>query len=103
MLEQRPRRSLGIRSTAADREYSLFRLEHIAVAGNHQRMLFIRDRQHGLESPQHAIGAPVLGELDSAAQQIALMFFQLRLEALKKSESIGGTACEAGEDPLVIK
>src|SRR3984885_10183118 len=43
-----------------------------------------------------AVGAPVLGQFDGRAGQIAV-FLDLALEALEQREGIGGTAGEAGQ------
>ena len=67
------------------------------------RRLGVHDDQHRLEPPQHAIGAPVLGELDGRALEVAAVLFELGLEAGEQRERVGGRAGEAGEDPVVVQ
>jgi hypothetical protein len=80
---------------------SAFGFKHVAIAGDDQRRLPVGHRQHGFQPAQHAVGAPVLGQFDSAAQQIALMLFQLGFEALEQREGIRRAAGKArrGCDP----
>ena len=78
-------------------------LEHVAVAGDDERVLAVGDREHRLEAAQHAVGAPVLGELDRRAHQVALVLLELRLEALEQRERVGGAAGEAGEHLVVVE
>jgi hypothetical protein len=102
VLEQRARRALRIGAAAADGDDAVLRLEHVAVAGDDQRGFAVGHRQHGLQPAQDAVGAPVLGQFDGRAHEIALMLVELGLEALEQREGIGRAAGEAGEDlPLV--
>ena len=73
-------------------------LEHVAVAGDDQRSFAIGHREHRLEPAQDAVGAPVLGELDRRAQQVALVLFELGFEALEQREGVRGAAGESGEN-----
>src|SRR5204863_8431093 len=61
--QQCPRARVRIRAARADRDDAMLRFEHIAVAGDDQRRLAVRDGQHRLEAAQSAVGAPVLREL----------------------------------------
>ena len=103
VFQQRARGGLRVRPAAADRDQAELGLDHVAVAGDDQRGLVIRHRQHRLEAAQDAVGAPVLGEFDRGAQQVALVLFQFRLEALEQREGIGRPAGEPGQDALVIQ
>ena len=60
-------------------------------------------RQHRLEAAQHAVGAPVLGQLDGGAHQVALVLLELGLEALEQGEGVGGGAGEAGQHLVVVE
>jgi hypothetical protein len=65
--------------------------------------LAVGDGEHRLEPAQHAVGAPVLGELHRGAQQVALVLLELRLEALEEREGVGGRAREAREDAVLVE
>ena len=65
--------------------------------------LAIGHREHRFEAAQDAVGAPVLGELDSGTRDIALVLLELRLEALEQRERVGGAAREACEDAVLIE
>ena len=88
--QQRARRGLRVGAARADRDDAVLGLEHVAVAGDDQRGLAVGDREHRLEPAQHAVGAPVLGELDRRAHQVALVLLELGLEALEQREGVGG-------------
>ncbi len=51
----------------------------------------VGDAQQGLEAAQTAVGAPILGQLDRSARQVA-EFLQFALEALEQGKRIGGAA-----------
>ena len=103
VLQQRARRGLRVGPAAADGDDAVLRLEHVAIAGDDQRMLAVGDRQHGLQAAQHAVGAPVLGQFDGGAQQVALVLLQLGLETLEQREGIRRAAGEAGQDLFVVE
>ena len=50
-----------------------------------------------LEPPQHAVAAPVLGQLHGRAREVARIALELLLELLEQREGVGGGAGETGE------
>src|SRR6185437_7599390 len=78
------------------------RLDDIAVAGDHEELAGVADEQQRLQAPQITIGAPVLGELDGGAGQIAVLL-QLALEALEEREGVRRTAGEARDHLVVVE
>jgi hypothetical protein len=72
-------------------------LEHVAGAGEHQRHVLVGDDHHRLEPAQIAVGAPVLGELDRGAHQLAGILLELGLEPLEQREGVGGRAGEPAD------
>src|SRR4030095_541746 len=103
VLQQRLRGALRERPARADRDHALLGLQHVAHAGDDERMLAVGHRKHGLEPAQDAIGAPVLGKLHRRAHEVALVLVELGLEALEQREGVGGAAGEAGEDALLVE
>ena len=103
VLEQRARRSLRIRSARADRDDAELGLEHVAGAGDDERRAAVRHREHRLEPAQDAIRTPVLRELDRRAREMALVLFELGLEALEQRERVGGRSGEAREHAVVVQ
>ena len=65
--------------------------------------LIVHDDQHRLEPAQHAVGAPVLGQLDRRALEVAAILLQLRLEPREQRERVGRRAGEAGQDLVVVE
>ena len=59
--------------------------------------------QHRFEAAQRAIGAPVLGELDGGAIEIAAILLELGLEPGEQRKRIGRRAGKAGEDAVVVE
>src|SRR4051794_23853467 len=49
VLQQRARRGARVGAAGADRDDAVLRLEDVAVAGDDERRLLVRDREHGLE------------------------------------------------------
>ena len=66
-----------------------------------RRLVGVGDDHHGLEPAQIAVGAPVLGELDAGARQLAGIALELGLQPLEQGEGVGGGAGEAGDDVAV--
>ena len=58
----------------------------------------VGDEHHRLEPAQIAVGAPVLGELDAGAGELAGILLELGLEPLEQREGVGGRAGEAADD-----
>jgi hypothetical protein len=56
-----------------------------------------------LQAAQHAVGAPVFRQLDRRAHQVALVLFELGLEALEQRERIGGGAGKAREHLVAVQ
>ena len=61
-------------------------------------MLGVGDDHQRLEVAQIFVGAPVLGELDRGAQQLAVILLELAFEPLEQGEGVGGRAGEAADD-----
>ena len=59
-------------------------------------------QQQRLEPPQRAVGAPVLGELDRGAREVAVLL-ELALEALEQREGIRRAAGKAREHLVVVQ
>ena len=76
--------------------------DHVAVARDHERVTCIGHQQQRFEAAQAAIAAPVLGEFDRRARQVAVLL-QFRFEALEQRERIGGATGEAGDDRAVVQ
>src|SRR5690606_9281768 len=56
-----------------------------------------------LEAAQHAVSAPVFGELDGGTHEVALVFFELGLEAFLQGECVGCGAGKARQDSVVVE
>ena len=56
-----------------------------------------------LEIAQHLVGAPILGQFDGGAIQVAGVLLQLGFEAREKRECIGGRSGETGENLVLIE
>ncbi|SOY39927.1 hypothetical protein CBM2589_B10208 [Cupriavidus taiwanensis] len=102
VLHQRLGRRLRIGSARADRGDAALGVEHVAVAGDDQRGVAVGGDQHGLQPAQRAVRAPVLGEVDRGAGQVALVFLQLGLEAVQQREGVGGAAGKADQHLAVV-
>src|SRR6185369_9300426 len=103
LLQQGARRSGRKRSAGADRDDAVLGLEDVAVAADDEGGLVVGDGEHRLESAQDAVGAPVLRQLDGRADEMALVLFELGLEALEQRERVGGRTREAGEYLVVVE
>ena len=90
-------RRRGRRAPAAHGHEAVVGGDDVAGAGEQEAVLVVRHHQEGLEAAQHAIGAPVLGELDRRALEVAAVLLELRLEPGEEGQGVGGRSREAGE------
>src|SRR5207244_2187736 len=91
------------RAARSDRHDPIVGLDQIAVAREKKHGAFVEDDEHGLETAEDAVGAPVFGELDGGALEVPAELFELRLEAREQRERIGGGAGKARENPVVVE
>ena len=73
------------------------------VAGEQEGLAGVGDDEQGFELAQHLVGAPVLGELDGGAAEVAGILLELGFEAGEEREGVGGGAGEAGEDLVLVE
>ena len=76
----------------------VLRLEHVAGAREDEADLLVGDEHHRLEPAQIAVGAPVLGEFDAGAHELAGILLELGFQPLEQGEGVGRRAGEAGDD-----
>ena len=76
-------------------------LDHVALSAEQERLLFVGHQQQRLEMTQEFVGAPVFGEFDGAASEIAVILLELGLEAAEQGEGVGGRAGKSGENLVV--
>ena len=100
---QRLRRGQRVRAARSNRDDPVVGLDQIAGAGQQERQPRVHDDQHRLEPAQHAVGAPVLGELDGRALEIAAVLLELRFESREQRERVGGRAGKSGENAVVVQ
>ena len=75
----------------------LFRFQHVAGAGEHQRRVFIRHDHHGFQAAQVAVSPPVLGEFDGGARQLAGVLFELGFKPLEQRERVCSCARKSSD------
>ena len=102
-VDQRARRGQRVLPARANADQAVIRLEHVAIAGQQQRHLGVGDRHHGLEPPQIAVRAPVLGELHGSPHQLTGMPLELGLEPLEQGEGIRRATGEPRHDLAVAE
>ena len=100
---QRPRRRQRVGPAAPIATMPVVGLDQIAGAREEQRRVLVEHDQHRFEAAQHAIGAPVLRQLDGRALEVAAVLLELGFEAREERERVGGRAGEAGEDLVVVE
>ena len=94
---------MRIGTARSDRHDAEFRFEHVAGAGDKERRAAIHHGEHRFKPAQHAIRAPIFGELDGRTRQVALVLFELRLEAFEQRECVGRCAGKPREHLVVVK
>ena len=56
-----------------------------------------------VEVAQELVGAPVLGEFDRGANELAAVLFKLAFEPFEQGEGVSGAAGETGQDFFVVE
>jgi len=79
------------------------RFNDVTVAGEYEDTLGIGDDEESLQLAEKLVGAPLLGEFDGGAVELAVELFELGLKAGEEGESVGGGASESGEDFVVVE
>ncbi len=64
-------RCLGKRAAGADRRNAGIGLDHVSLAAQQEGRFLVGDQQQGFEMPQKFVGAPVFGEFDGGAAEVA--------------------------------
>ena len=96
VLEQCARRGERVGAAGADGEdAAVVGRDDVAVAGEQERALLVGDDQERLEVAQNLVRAPLLAQLDGGALEVAVILFELALEAREEREGVGGRAGEA--------
>src|SRR5262249_60388125 len=85
------------RAARADGEDALLRGDQVAGAGDQERGRLVGDDQERLELAEHLVRAPVLGELDRGALEVAAVLLELGLETGEEREGVGRRARETGD------
>src|SRR6185295_5092864 len=86
-----------------DRQNSVVRLDHFARAGDDEAMFFVRDGEQRLETPQDAIAAPFLCQLDGGARKVGGKALQLLLELVEERQRVGGRARKPSDHPATAQ
>ena len=74
----------GVSPARADAHHPFIRLDDVAGAGDQKGPAQVHGEQHRLQTPQDAVGAPVLGQLHHRPGEVALVGLQLGLQALNR-------------------
>src|SRR5215469_5291347 len=96
-FEERPRGGECVLSAGPDGRDVVVGLDHVAVTGDDEQLVRIADQEQRLETPQVAVRAPVLRQLDRGTRQVAVLL-ELALETLEQREGIGRAAGKARDD-----
>ena len=94
---------LGVGASAADGGHAAVGFDDVALSAEQECLFFVADQQQGFEVAQKLIGAPVFGEFDGAAAEIAVILLELGFEAAEQGEGVGGGTGEAGQNFVVVE
>lgn len=103
--EQGARGGEGVGAARSDGERAILFVgrDHVAVAGEQEGASLVGDDEQGFEVAQNLVSAPLLAQLDGGAFEIAVILFELTLEACEQREGVRARAREPGKDTLVIE
>src|SRR4051812_31933093 len=103
ILDERARRGERIRTARADCQHAIIGLDQFSRSGDDEPVVAIDDDEECLQTPQHAVAAPVLGELHRGARHVLRIALELLLELLEKPHPVSGRTGEAGENSTVAE
>ena len=93
----------GHGTPAADGDDPVVGRDHVPGPGEEERGLAVGHHEEGLEPPQAPVGAPLLGELDRGALEVAAVLLEPGLEPVDEGHRVGGGAGEAGQHLPVVQ
>ena len=102
-LQQCAGSGLGITAAGTHGDQAFFGFDHVTVAGDDQRRVFVGDREHGFEAAEGAVGAPFFGEFDGSTNQVTLMFLKLAFETFEEGEGVSGGPGKTGDNLAVLQ
>src|SRR5690606_14264301 len=103
VFQQGAGRGLGIRPAGAYGNQVILRLNDVTVTGDDQGCLSVGHCQQSLESPQGAVGAPVFGQLDGGAGEVAAMALELGFKTFEEGKSIGGATGKTSQNLIPVQ
>ena len=103
VARQGARGGQGVGAAAAHGQQAVVGRDDVAGAGEQEGGLAVGHDQEGLQAAQHAVGAPLLGQLDRRALEVAAVLLDLGLELREEGHGVGGGAGEAGQDLAVVQ
>jgi hypothetical protein len=98
----RAARSLCKTAAGTNGDQVMLRLDHIAGAGDDIHAVDVRHTEQCFQTPQAAVAAPVLGQFDRRAGQVA-EFLQLALEALEQGKCVRRAAGKSGQHLAAVQ
>src|ERR1039458_4359105 len=103
VLGERRRGGGRIRASATDGGDAGVRLNHVALSADEKSLGLVGDQEQSLKLAEHLVGAPVLGQLNRGAANVAVILLQLRFEARKERKRVGRGAGKPGQDLVLVE
>src|SRR3972149_3160000 len=100
---QSPRCGEGVGPSRTDGNDPVVRLDEIAVSGEQEDMPRVGNDEHRIQTPEHPVGTPVLGQLHRGSLQITPILLKLAFEFREERLGVGGGPGETGENLTVGK
>src|SRR6185503_5133972 len=95
--------SLSERASAADSGNTPIGFNHITLATQQERLLFVGDQQQSFEVAQELVRAPVFCQLYRTATEVPVILLQLGLETAEEGERVGGRTRETGKNLVLVQ
>src|ERR1700686_4791859 len=103
MVRQRLRRGLSEWASGTDSGDTRIGLDYVSLAAEQEGRILVRNEKQSFQVAQEFVGAPIFGEFDGGAPDVAVILLQFRLEAAEESKSVGRRAGKSGKDFVLIE
>ncbi len=101
MPHEGARRRLRVGAAGADGGHVVVGLDHVAVSRDDEESVAAHGDHEGLQVPQHPVRPPVLRQFHGGPQQVAVVLFELLVEAVEEREGVRRCAGKPDNDPVV--
>src|SRR6202166_5399737 len=103
MVRQRLRRGLGKWASGANGGDAGIGLDYVSLSAEQEGRILVRNQKQRFQVAQEFVGAPIFGEFDGGAADVAVILLQFRLETAEEGKSVSRRAGKSSQNFVLIE